>query len=197
MQNEERNIRDSHHEIVTALLEEFHDPDYREVYVNEFLNAKIATQIKVLREQRGWTQKMLAERVGMKQERISVLENVNYEAWTLRILRQLAKAFDLRINVSFDDFGSFLDEYTKFGRTTLERASFTDDLVFHSGRARRKRMASRLHLRSSSVNARAVQPELIGLGLVEVPHSDATQIRNKISSPEISGTRYMEYRRAG
>jgi transcriptional regulator with XRE-family HTH domain len=36
----------------------------------------IAAQIKVLREQRGWTQKELADVSGMKQERICALEDI-------------------------------------------------------------------------------------------------------------------------
>ena len=117
-------------EITSNYLEEFQDKETRHIYVDDFLNAKIATQIKALREQRGWTQAELAERAGMKQERISVLEDVNYTSWTLNVLRRLAEAFDLRINVSFEDFGSFLKEFSEFSRTALERTSFENDLVF-------------------------------------------------------------------
>lgn len=130
MQTEKPNTIGSHNEIEANLLEEFHDPDFREVYTGEFLNAKIATQIKVLREQRGWTQAELALRSGMKQERISLLEDVSYESWTLSVLRRLAKAFDLRIGVEFADFGSFLLEFATLRRETLERKSFSEDPVF-------------------------------------------------------------------
>ncbi len=117
-------------EITSSYLEEFQDKETRHIYVDEFLNAKIATQIKALREQRGWTQGELAERAGMKQERISVLEDVNYSAWTLNILRRLAEAFDLRINLTFEDFGSFLQEFAGFNRASLERNSFGNDATF-------------------------------------------------------------------
>ena len=130
MKIEKLNTLDSHKGIEANLLEDFHDPDFREVYADEFLNAKIATQIKVLREQRGMTQAQLAELAEMKQERISVLEDVNYESWTLNVLRRLAKAFDLRISVEFKDFGSFFEEFATFGRKTLERKSFNEDGVF-------------------------------------------------------------------
>lgn len=122
-------------EITSSYLEEFQDKETRHIYVDEFLNAKIATQIKVLREQRGWTQKELAEKTGMKQERISVLEDVNYSAWTLNILRRLAEAFDLRINLTFEDFGSFLDEFAGFSRESLERTSFDDDPAFSTNKS--------------------------------------------------------------
>lgn len=117
-------------EITSSYLEEFQDKETRHIYVDEFLNAKIATQIKVLREQKGWNQQELAEKVGMKQERISVLEDVNYSAWTLATLRRLAEVFDLRINVSFEDFGSFLKEFEDFNKENLQRTSFDEDTVF-------------------------------------------------------------------
>ncbi|CAN5350616.1 hypothetical protein BH10ACI1_BH10ACI1_29430 [soil metagenome] len=118
-------------EITSSYLEEFQDKETRHIYVDEFLKAKIATQLKVLREQNGWSQYELAEKTGMKQERISVLEDVNYSAWTLHTLRRLAEAFDLRIDVSFEDFGSFLKEFANFNRESLERTSFEKDLVFN------------------------------------------------------------------
>lgn len=132
MKNEELRTSDSLNEITTSLLEEFHDPEYREVYTNEFLNSKIATQIKVLREQREWTQEELADRAQMKQERVALLENVNYESWTLSVLRRFAKAFDLRLDVEFKDFGSFFEDFANFERESLERDSFNDDKNFHN-----------------------------------------------------------------
>jgi transcriptional regulator with XRE-family HTH domain len=109
---------------------EFKDKDYRHGYVDEFLNSRIATQIKVLREQREWSQSKLAEEAGMKQPRISVLENVNYSSWSINILRKLAEAFDLTLSVSFENFGSRMHDIKEFSRENLERCSFNDDPYF-------------------------------------------------------------------
>lgn len=106
------------------------DKDYRHGYVDEFLNAYIATQIKVLREQREWTQQDLAQQAGMKQARISVMENVNYSSWSLNTLKRIAESFDLTLNVSFEDFGKRLVDIDRFSRESLERFSFEDDPVF-------------------------------------------------------------------
>jgi transcriptional regulator with XRE-family HTH domain len=132
MPNEKRRTSASlrNNEAVKNMLSEFHDPEVREIYCNEFLNTKIATQIKVLREQREWTQGQLAELAEMKQERISVLEDVNYESWTLNVLRRLARAFDLRLDVEFKEFASFPRDFLQFGRDTLERESFESDSFF-------------------------------------------------------------------
>jgi transcriptional regulator with XRE-family HTH domain len=113
-----------------TLRQSFKDKEYRHGYVDEFLNAYIATQIKVLREQRGWSQTELAEHAGMMQPRISVMENVNYSSWSIKILRKIAEAFDLTLCVSFEIFGRRIEDIEGFRRETLERNSFDDDPYF-------------------------------------------------------------------
>jgi transcriptional regulator with XRE-family HTH domain len=113
------------------LRQEFHDRDYRHAYADESLNTYIATQIKVLREQRGLTQKGLADLTGMAQPRIAVLEDVNYSSWSINTLRRLAEAFDLRLSVKFETFSSLIPEIEKLDRESLERSSFEDDSWFH------------------------------------------------------------------
>ena len=119
------------------LNQSFRDKEYRHGYADEFLNMSIATQIKVLREQRGWSQKDLAEHAGMKQPRISAIENVNYYRWTVETLRRLAEAFDITLCVSFETFGKRLGDIARFGRKDLERSSFDDDPVFHNAETER------------------------------------------------------------
>lgn len=111
------------------LRKKFSDREIAHAYVDEFLNMSIATQLKVLREQRRLTQKSLAELAGMKQERISVLENVNYSSWSINTLRKLAAAFDVRLRVSFETFGSCLAEMENFTRESLERMSREEELA--------------------------------------------------------------------
>lgn len=117
-------------DLANSLKQGFKDKDYRHGYADEFLNSSIATQIKVLREQRGWSQKELAKHAQMKQPRISVMENVNYSSWSINILRKLAEAFDLTLCVSFESFGKRLADIERFSREALERFSFEDDPVF-------------------------------------------------------------------
>lgn len=113
------------------LLGEFHDEEARREYADEFLDAAVALQIKTLRQQRDWTQQDLASRAGMKQSRISVMEQVDYSSWSVKTLRRLAAAFDLALVVRFESFGNLLGDITSLGRATLERPSFADDPVFH------------------------------------------------------------------
>jgi transcriptional regulator with XRE-family HTH domain len=114
----------------STLKQEFLDKEYRHAYAEDFLNTKIATQIRVLREQRGWTQAELAKRIGTKQAGVARLENVNYSSWKIETLRKIARAFDLRFSGGWETFGSFLDELEQFSRKSLERPSFEEDAAF-------------------------------------------------------------------
>ncbi len=117
-------------DLLKKLKESFKDKDYRHGYVDEFLNVSIATQIKVLREQRGWTQEDLARYAQMKQPRISVMENVNYSSWSINTLRKLAETFDLALRVSFESFGNRLKDIDQINRNALMRPSFKNDPIF-------------------------------------------------------------------
>lgn len=111
----------------------FQDKETRYGYIDSFLDSFLGMQIRVLREQRGWTQTELAERADMKQTRISLLESMNYSGWSVDVLRRLSKAFNLRLIVKFEDFGSFTKQYLEdYDRENLERRSFDDDIIFNS-----------------------------------------------------------------
>jgi len=123
--------------IFERLWQAFRDKEYRQAYADSFSDSKIATQIKVLREQRGWTQQQLADAVGMKQSRIATLEDVNYSSWSIRTLRRLAETFDLWLDVEFKEFGAVWPQLQDFNRESLTRRSFADDPVFKEGVAER------------------------------------------------------------
>jgi len=105
----------------------FEDREYRASYAESFLDTSIATQIRVLREQRELTQAELAELAGMKQSRISALEDANYSRWSIATLKRLARAFDVPLNVGFGTFGGLLADIDGFNRRSLERPAFAAD----------------------------------------------------------------------
>lgn len=115
-------------ELVNRLIYEFMDKDYAHAYMDSHQSSRIATQIKVLREQRGLTQKQLAELSKMKQERISALEDVDYDAWTISTLRKLARAFDTTLQISFIPFSQGIQDIADFGSNHLQVESREIDL---------------------------------------------------------------------
>lgn len=116
----------------SRLTKLFRDREYRRSYVESFLNTSIAAQIKANREKRGWSQEQLAHMAGMKQSRISALENVSYDSWSIKTLRRLAEAFDLVLVVRFESFGKVVEDIESFERTRLEAPPFTADPAFDS-----------------------------------------------------------------
>ncbi|HXE06570.1 MAG TPA: helix-turn-helix transcriptional regulator [Acidobacteriaceae bacterium] len=105
--------------------------DYRAGYAESFMNSWVAAQIKVLREQRGLSQQELADIMGTKQAGICRWERTNYSAWKVQTLARLARAFDVRLRISFEEFGTLPDELDKFGREFLKREAYADDSVFY------------------------------------------------------------------
>ncbi len=113
-----------------TLKRELMDEEYRNAYAEDFLNTSIATQIRVLRDLRQMSQQELADRIGTKQAGISRLENVNYSAWKTETLRKLARALGVRLRITFETFGTLLDDAAQFSRESLQRPKFEDDPVF-------------------------------------------------------------------
>jgi transcriptional regulator with XRE-family HTH domain len=110
------------------LRKEFADPEYRAAYANSFIDAWIAMQIRSIREQREMTQKQLAEVLHTTQTAISRLENANYSGRSISTLKEVAKALDCRLKVSFETYGSLIGEADKFGTEFLRRPTFKDEL---------------------------------------------------------------------
>lgn len=120
------NIKESRE----ALKHELQDEDYRYAYVEDFLNTSIATQIVVLREQRGLSQTALGNLIGTKQPGVSRLEDVNHSTWKTGTLKKIARALGVRLKITFETFGSLLDEDQNFGREALQRPEFSRDPAF-------------------------------------------------------------------
>jgi transcriptional regulator with XRE-family HTH domain len=114
-------------EIDRSLRVKLRDREYAHSYAESFLNAFVATQIKAIREQRELTQSELAEMIGTTQTGISRIENVNYSSWSIRTLLKLARAFDVRLRVSFEPFGTLPQEVVQFNRSGLERVKRDND----------------------------------------------------------------------
>ena len=116
-------------DISDALRNDLRQPEFSEGYAESFLDSFIATQLKVLREQNGWNQTQLAEKMGKKQTVISRSENVNYSSWNISTPKHYARAFRLRLRVSFETYGSLIDEVANFSKENLHRTPRESDPV--------------------------------------------------------------------
>src|SRR5947209_4601512 len=105
------------------------DKEYRDSYVAAHISNTVASQILMLREARGWTQKELAEKADMAQSRISTLEDPNYENIEVGTLRRLASAFDVGLTVRFAPFSEVATWAAELSTEMLAVSDFANDTV--------------------------------------------------------------------
>ena len=150
-------------QLLQRFRETFLDKDYRYAYAESFMNSYIAAQIKVLREENALTQEELAQLLGTRKSTISRIEDVSYESWTLGMLKKVARAFGLRLKISFEEFGTLVREIENFRRQELTRLPFDRDPAFSSNAsASIDRVA--LELQKKIPQGEAYPSEEFGLG---------------------------------
>lgn len=129
-------MNDSHDEVPPGgdatdfqrkLASDFADREYRESYAEESLKTSVAVQIQIIRDQRGWNQERLAKETGTTQSAISRLENANNSSWNIKTLLNTAFALGTRLHISFETFGSLIEQVESFSRGHLQRPSFEED----------------------------------------------------------------------
>jgi transcriptional regulator with XRE-family HTH domain len=118
-------------ELLDQLRGDFQDEDSRYAYADSVANAFVAAQIKALREERKLTQEQLAELTGTKQSGISRFQRADYSGSKIETLRKFARAFGVRLRVSFEEFGSLLPDIGGFTKERLTPRKFEDDPVFN------------------------------------------------------------------
>jgi transcriptional regulator with XRE-family HTH domain len=104
--------------------------EYRDAFIAEHIYSRLPLKIRGLREQRGWSQKELGEKVGMAQAWVSKLEDPSYGKYTIATLLRLASAFDVGLDIDFTVFSEILDKALTLTPESFEVASFADDPGF-------------------------------------------------------------------
>jgi transcriptional regulator with XRE-family HTH domain len=116
------------------------DPAARRAYVEAEVASGLAHQIRVLRTQRGWTQRDLAEKLGTTQAAVSRLEDPSYGRPSIKTLLDVGAAFDIALQVRFVSFVRLLQETRSISREQLEVESFeieAEKVGFHGEAAER------------------------------------------------------------
>jgi transcriptional regulator with XRE-family HTH domain len=102
---------------------------YRDAFVAAHLSTNIAAQIQTLREREGWTQEQLAEKTGMSQARISVMENPSYDKYTLKTLRRIASVYDVALIVRFEAYSALVNWVSQLSSEKMAVPKFDDDFL--------------------------------------------------------------------
>ena len=104
---------------------------YRDAFVASHLSTNIAAQISSMRESRKLSQRDLAEKTGMAQARISVMEDPSYENYSLSTLKRLASALDVALIVRFVPFSELAYWVATLSPRRMSPPSFVDDSLDH------------------------------------------------------------------
>lgn len=117
---------------MTSLREKLADKAYRDRFVSAHIGTGLSFQIIALREQRGWSQRDLGERVGIPQSGVSRLEAPGH-GFSIATLKKLAAAFDVALAIRFVPFSDLAGWVGSLRPGSLEVASFDADTGFHGG----------------------------------------------------------------
>lgn len=116
--------------IIERLKNEFTSEDARYAYADTVTNAFLIGQIKTLREERNLTQEQLAELVGTQQSGISRWMNSGFSTCKIETLRKFARAYGVRLRISFEEFGTLPSDAGDFTKERLAPRKFEDDPAF-------------------------------------------------------------------
>lgn len=91
------------------LARDLHGKDFRDAHLEASLAWAIRTQVRLIREDRGWTQRELAEKSGVSYAAINRLENLSVPfSVNIGTLLDIAEAFDCALVVRFESWSNYL-----------------------------------------------------------------------------------------
>lgn len=102
-------------------------PGARHAFAEAEAATSLAHQIRVLRSQRGWSQKDLARRLGTTQPSVARLEDPSYGRISFKTLVQLGRVFDVAPVVRFVSTLQLLRDRWAVRTEDLEVASFEEE----------------------------------------------------------------------
>jgi predicted XRE-type DNA-binding protein len=172
-----------------SLKEEFKDREYRRVYAESFANTIIATQIRLMRG--SLTQAQFADLAGLKQSRISAMEDENYSAWSTNTLKKLAAAKDVVFVGRFVSFGELLDWSRRLSEDWLRVAPFAADPAFAEPRfvKRVQRVLKPRTVAAAQGSTTFTPPPLYGIDGGVKPPSPPQGGSKAVMPPELYGRR--------
>ncbi len=113
---------------IDYLLKNLPDKEYRTEYVNSYVDNSLASQIRLLRKSREWTQTKLASVLETEQPTVSMWEDPDYGRHSLDTLKKLAEAFDVALIVKFAPFSELVAQTLDVTPEKLTPSSFDAEI---------------------------------------------------------------------
>lgn len=112
----------------SQLAKELRDQETREHTVAAQIQIGIPFQLRAMREKMGWTQQVMAAKLGTTQNAISRLESPKAGKPTIKTLLRIARVFDVGLLVRFVPFSFYGDVIEALDSTHIEIPSYGDEL---------------------------------------------------------------------
>ena len=112
-----------------TLWKKMSNKEYRDAFTVAHNSNTISSQIHAMRRSRRLTQGELAEKCGMKQPRISALEDPDFENVEIATLQRLASAFDVGLLVAFVPFSDIARRATSLSNADFNVCEFALDSI--------------------------------------------------------------------
>lgn len=101
---------------------------FRDAFVSAHIDQGLAFQIRALRENRGWDQKTLARKIGLRsQSAIARMEDPSYGKLSISSVKRLGKVFDVGVLVKFVPYSRMLTETEDLSQNALAAKGFTEE----------------------------------------------------------------------
>ena len=100
---------------------------FREAYVEGSVRATVPYQIRAMRQQRGWSQQELAERMDTSQSAVARLERPDNGKFNITTLLDAAAAFDVALLVKLIPFSQLLRERVDLSPCNVNAVEFSKD----------------------------------------------------------------------
>jgi transcriptional regulator with XRE-family HTH domain len=115
--------------MLKAMINRLKKKEFRDAFVLSHITQGLAYQIYELRTQRGWTQKELAEKLGLKrQSAVARMEDPSYGKLSISTLVKLSSVFDVALSIRFQTYSKFLIEVEDVSPAALRAESFEDEM---------------------------------------------------------------------
>lgn len=110
-------------------LKRFKRKAFRDAFVSANIDQGLAHQIRAIRESRGWDQKALATKIGLRsQSAIARMEDPSYGKLSIATLKRLGKAFDVALLVKFVPYSRLFLETHDLSTSALAVKAFDDEV---------------------------------------------------------------------
>ena len=111
-------------------LDSLGELEFRRAFFKGHIRNGLAHQVRLMRKQRGWSQKILAEKIGASSQSIVArIEDPAYGRLSLATIVKLADAFDVAALVRFVEYGRLLDETSDLTPAAITPLAFTSELA--------------------------------------------------------------------